>query len=236
MFSYSKLLIFAVIVGVGSYVGVGFYRYYKVDTTPKIEMLDFDETKGYAGKATIRIKGADDYKVARLLVNLDGKSIVDEKIGKKSFERSVTIDTATLPDGKHDLVVEIAGAAQQGKKARMELPFYVDNQPLQAAFVKNEHDARVPQGRTLHVQFRTNKEIDKATAHVFAKDYPCFAESNREHIYECFIPIDCEEVPKEHLIMIDVKDKVGHTTDLRGKFLVEAFPLKSRPCGLSLKR
>src|SRR5690606_4949537 len=81
---------------------------------------------------------------------------------KRNHEYPFTIPTQTLNNGKHSLRVEFKDSSYHKNKVEQGCVFFVDNLPLQAALVANESDYKVLQGRTLHIQFQTNKEIANA--------------------------------------------------------------------------
>src|SRR5207237_64615 len=76
------------------------------------------------------------------------------------------------------------------------------------------------------IQFQTNKKIKKAFIQTLSRKYECFPETKNSNIYECFIPIECEEQPSEYLFTIEVEDKVGNTLRLDNKFQVVVYPFK----------
>ena len=121
-------------------------------------------------------------------------------------------------------------------KSVLEHSFYVDNIPLQAAFVRSDSDYKVFQGSTLHMQFQVNKEIKEAKVHALAHSYDCFPESKDSSIYECFMPISCEEAPNEYLFNVDMVDKVGNTLSLENKFQVVLFPFKKQTLQVSAEK
>src|SRR5204862_2563445 len=108
----------------------------------------------------------------------------------------------------------------------IERDFFVDNMLLQAVFVKTGSPYKVFQGRTLHVQFQVNKEIKNGFLNILSRRYECFPETKNSKIYECFIPIECEEQPNEYLLSIDLEDKVGNVLHLDNKFQVVVYPFK----------
>lgn len=229
MTSRTKLLSFLVVALIASYIGWNMYHYFFLISTPVVTVEGMEPEGSYAGDYKATVKGHDAYKIARLTVKIDGKPLVDNvKIGKKTFEYPFTLPTQTLSAGKHVLDVEVENGAFNKRKASQSLSFYVDNEPLQAAFVKNEADAKVAQGRTLHLQFQTNKEVKKATVKTLSREYPCFRESHRGLIYECFVPVETEEVPNEYVTRIDIEDPAGNKASLQGKFQVVSFPFKKQ--------
>ena len=108
--------------------------------------------------------------------------------------------------------------------------------PLQAAFVRSEADYKVFQGRTLHLQFQANKEIKEAKVKALSHSFDCFPESKNSSIYECFIPVSCEEAPNEYLLTIDMMDKVGNALNLESKFQVVLFPFKKQTLQVSAEK
>src|SRR5690606_14663134 len=98
--------------------------------------------------------------------------------------------------------------------------------PLQAVFLRASSPYKVFQGRTLHVQFQANKEIKHAFVKTLSRTYECFAEAKNSYVYECFIPIECEEQPNEYLLSLEVEDKVNNIIRLDNKFQVVVYPFK----------
>ena len=228
MISYKRHLVLFVIGLVGMYAGMRSYTYFLGEAAPTLALSGIEPDGSYAGTTIFTVKGADAYKVARLFIRIDDKPFFTSKIGKKSFELPITLDTLALTPGKHLLAVELLNGLYHTKGVTQTFDFYVDNTPLQAAFVKNETDAKVLQGRTLHLQFQASKPLKQAYVETLSKTYPCFPESSRTLIYECFIPIECEEVPNEHLLVIHAVDLVGNKLTLQTKFQVVAASFKKQ--------
>jgi len=229
MMSYIKAGIFFIILAIGGFVGWRYYLYYSSEMAPSMEVYGVQSGGGLSGESRITIKGYDDYKVASFKVLLDDEILVKPTvIGKKSFSFPFTLSTKELKQGMHTLTITLTNAAHKEQTTTTELPFYVDNLPLQAALTKNESDARIYQGRTLHVEFQANKEIKEAQLKTLSETYACYLQSNRGYIYECFVPIDCEEVAQEYPYTVEVTDWAGDTMSLDGKFKVVAFPFKKQ--------
>ncbi len=227
MMSYLKSGALVLVLLIGSYIGWNYYLYYTNETPPTIEVHGIHPDGGAAGDVKVTIVGSDSYKVATLKVDLDGEPLIKETyIGKSSFSYPFTLSTGTLNQGSHSLTVQVTNAAAKKQTSQEELFFYVDNLPLQAAITKNEADARVYQGRTLHIEFQANKALKDAHLKTLSESYPCFLQSNRGYIYECFVPVECEEVAQEYPYIIEVADYAGDTINLDGKFKVVEFPFK----------
>jgi len=224
-----KTAVFLLVVTILSWTAWRYYCYFFDTTVPVVSVSGIEPEGWYAGDAQCVISGSDGYKVSDISVWLDGKVLVNNfKINRRCFDYVVPIATKTIPQGKHVLKFEVSDAAYNKHKTAMEVPFYADNMPLQAAFVKSDTDFKVFQGRTLHVQFQVNKEIKEAKARTLSNSYTCVPEAPNSTIYECFIPISCEESPNENLLTIEIVDKVGNVVTLDARFLVVMFPFKKQ--------
>lgn len=229
MVSYVKITVFLTISLLLAWIGWNAYGYFFYNNLPIVAIAGIEPEGCYAGDALCNIKGRDDYKLSTLSISLDGKPLVNKfYIGRREFEYPITIPTQTLTNGKHTLLVEVANGTYNKKQETRNIIFTVDNTPLQAAFVKGDNNSKVFQGRTLHLQFQVNKEIKSAQVHSLSKTYTCFPESPNSLIYECFIPIECEQLPNEYLLSADIVDRVGNTMSLNTKFQVVLYPFKKQ--------
>src|SRR5436190_1891669 len=61
---------------------------------------------------------------------------------------------------------------------------------------------------------------------ILSHKYEFFSESKNSNIYECFLPIECEQQPNEYLFTIEIEDKVGNIVRLDNKFQVLLFQFK----------
>lgn len=209
------------------WVGYRTYHYFFDDTTPAVILDGIDAEKYCAGNLQCIVKGSDSYNVANLSIWLDDVPLVTKfRINKKAFEHPFTINTHALNNGVHRLRVEAVNGTYRHNRSVHDYSFSVDNQPLQAAFVRPESDLKVFQGRTLHLQFQVNKPIKDARVKLLAQEFKCYPESQGSSIYEAFIPIDCEEQPNEYLLALEIEDHVGNSQTLENKFQVLMFPFK----------
>lgn len=205
------------------------YSYFFDSSKPAITISGLEENNTYSGDFQFIIRGMDSYKVGNISVWLDGKQIVNKfKINKKDFEYNLPIPGKSLSDGKHILRIEVIDSSYNNNRTNQDIIFYIDNSPLQAAFVKPGAEFKVFQGRTLHLQFQVNKEIKQAQVNILSKKYDCIPESPNSSIYECFIPIPCEETPSEYPFNIQIIDKAGNMINLDSKFQVIPYPFKKQ--------
>ncbi len=151
----------------------------------------------------------------------------DFAIADKNKPYSFTVPTENLSDGKHSFKVVCTDTSYNKNATCLESDFVVDNKPLRVAFT-HESDFKVLQGRTLHVQFRVNKDIEKARVKALAQTYDCFAENEISDVYECYIPITCEEKPNEYLFSVEVVDKVGNQSTLDNTFNIVQCSFKKQ--------
>lgn len=158
---------------------------------------------------------------------LDGQPLsINCEINKKNYEYPFIIPTKTIANGKHIFKIDLNDTTYHKNKTSIDRTFFVDNMPLQAAFIKPDAEYRVFQGRTLHLQFQVNKPIKSAIVHALANEYVCFPEAPHSLIYECFIPIACEENPNEYLFSVEITDNVNNTLQLDNKFHIIPFPFR----------
>ncbi|MGC2310258.1 MAG: M23 family metallopeptidase [Candidatus Babeliaceae bacterium] len=224
-----KIFFLLMFVGCAGWSGWNIYSYF-FDTEPPLIILEGIKNGDYcAGDVACFIKGKDAYKVGTVSLWLDGKPLVNDfKINAQSFERPFSLATKQLTQGRHQLRVAVADASYQKNTTTQELIFYVDNIPLQAALVKFDNDAKVFQGKTMHMQFQTNKEIKQATIHALSNQFMCVPEAPQSLIFDCFIPIKSDEAPNEYLYSIEIIDHVGNKIILDNKFHVVLFPFKKQ--------
>ena len=108
MISYTKLFaILSIRSWLGFYGGMRAYTYFLGDTAPTLTLVGIEPGGSYGGTTNFNVKGTDDYKVARVSIFDDDKPLLTAKVGKKSVELPVTIDTLNLAPGKHMLTIEL---------------------------------------------------------------------------------------------------------------------------------
>jgi murein DD-endopeptidase MepM/ murein hydrolase activator NlpD len=207
------------------------YTYFFDTKIPQIALAGLEENKYYNGDIGC---GISCNKSGKITISLDEQILTrnPENI-KRNREYPFTIPTNALTHGKHTLKVEFVDSSYHKNKAIKTCPFNVDNLALQAALVQGDNDYKVLQGRTLHIQFQTNKEIQAAYVSALANKYPCFKEAKNSPIYECFVPVSCDETPNEYMFSVEISDKVGNTITLDNKFQVVLYPFKKETLHVS---
>ena len=216
----SKLCVLVVV----SWIGWNVYAYFFDYTFPQVTVSGIAENCYYCSDIQCTIQSD---KSGEASLWLDGQSLTNRfKVKACKDAQILTLPTKTLTNGKHMLRVDFIDNTFKGNKTAIEREFYVDNMPLQAVFVKTGSPYKVFQGRTLHVQFQVNKEVKHAFLTALSQRYECFPEAKNSKIYECFIPIECEEQPSEYLLSVDIEDKVGNTLHLDNKFQIVMYPFK----------
>jgi len=227
MVSRPKNIIVFFVVIIFGWTAWSAYNYVFDSSYPLLTVSGLDNEGYYSGDLKCMVKGEDSYKVSDISIWLDGRPIINKfKINKKIFEYPLTLPTKSLPGGKHVLKIECQDGSYKKNKTTEEIIFYADNMPLQAAFVRPNAEYKVFQGRTLHLQFQVNKEIKHAFIEVISKSYECVPESHGALIYECYIPISCEELPNEYPLTIKITDNTNNSITLDGKFQVMPYPFK----------
>ncbi|MCA9770583.1 M23 family metallopeptidase [Candidatus Dependentiae bacterium] len=221
-----KYVVLIIVLGVCGLLGKIGYTFFFDSTKPFIMIYGIENNKSYAGD--IECKVSSD-KSGNLAVWLDEKPLITSfKLAANVNAYPFTIPTKTLANGKHMLKATLTDKTFNKNVTAIERNFEVDNVPLQAAFIKQDMQHKVFQGRTLHVQFQVNKPIKKAEIQVLAHTYDCIPESKNSSVYECFIPIACEEMPNEYLLSAVITDRVGNVLNLDSKFHIMPFPFKTQ--------
>jgi len=220
-----NIIIFSVFI-VAGWFGFKAYTFFFDTKVPMVQLLGL-ENEQYCCADVQCLASAN--KTGEMSVWLDNKPLISKfKINSANQDHPFTIPSRTVANGKHTIKLSFIDNTYKKNKTIVERDFYVDNIPLQAAFVQPEADYKVLQGRTLHLQFQVNKKIENAKAVALSNEYPCFPESKNSSIYETFIPVPCEESPNEYLVSIDIQDKVGNTLTLPASFQIVPYPFKKQ--------
>jgi len=220
-----NVFLFVLLAGLG-FLGWKSYIFFFDKNNPEIHIYGIEENGFYCGNLQCSI--ASD-KPGILSVILDEKPLAKNfKATTKNQEYPFTIPTRTVANGKHTLKIQLTDNTYNKNSVKKDVYFYVDNIPLQGAFVKPETEFKVFQGRTLHVQFQVNKKIKGAKINTLSNVYQCYPESKNSSIYEAFIPVGCEELPNEYLISVDIEDYVGNNLTIENKFQIVQFPFKKQ--------
>jgi len=231
MFRLLKSIVFLLVFSIFGWVGWSSYMYFFDTSLPQVSVVGLNTASYCCGDVQCMLLSDKKCKVS---IQLDGQLLNShEELCKPDQECQFTIPTRTISNGKHILKVSAVDSTYRKNKTCYECDFYVDNTPLQAAFVKPDSDYKVLQGRTLHVQFQVNKAIKEAKVKALAQDWECYAESSSSLIYQCPIPITCEEQPNEYLFTVELTDCVGNTLTLDNKFQVVFFPFKKERLNVS---
>ncbi len=226
-----RYAIFAVSCLVVGWSGYKVYNYFFDYTVPIITLDGIENENCYAGEISCKVVSN---KKGDLSVWLDGQPLISNyRLSMREHEHPFIIPSKTINNGKHTIKIELVDASFAKNKVLIERPFLVDNIPLQAAFVRSEADYKVFQGRTLHLQVQANKEVKEAKVRALSNEFDCFPESKNSSIYECFVPISCEEAPNEYLLNVEIVDKVGNALNLESKFQVVLFPFKKQTLQVS---
>ncbi len=228
--------IIGLLIVVASVFGIRIANYFGQTMPPNITLIGIEDGGHYAKRITCEVQGKSDYEVAQVHALLDGKPFEiapSTTIGRASFALPFIMDTEQLANGEHTLVVRAQDASFSANKAESRYTFTIDNTPLKAALLAPEY--KVLQGRTIHVKVNASKEVVHAQVQFLSDTYDCCRESSYTNVYECFIPIDCEQPAREYTLSAKLRDAVGNEAVLAGKATVEAANFK-RQTTLSVAR
>jgi len=225
VFKIKNIFIIILIAGLGLF-GWKSYKFFFDKENPQLYISGIKNDGFYCGNLQCSVSGN---KTGQISILLDEKALTKNfRIKSYNQEYPFTIPTRTIANGRHSLQITFEDSTYHKNKSEQTIHFYVDNVPLQAAFIKPENEFKVFQGRTLHLQFQVNKKIKSAKASTLSNSYECFPEAKNSSIYETFIPVPCEESPNEYLISIEIEDHVGNNLNLENKFQIVKFPFKKQ--------
>lgn len=213
------LITFLCVAFVGWYV----WEYFFDTSMPHIELIGLVDGGHYAGDLACVVKAN---KGGSLSVQLDGKPVPSSCFTKaKSREYAFTLPTSTYTHGAHVIDMIFVDSTYHRCTQKASYSFISDNLPLHATLIGSD-SSRVHQGHTLHIQFQTNKPIRAAKVHALCQEYPCVPESRGSLVYECFVPIACEEQPNAYIASVEINDHVQHAMHLDYTFHVVEYPFK----------
>ena len=228
MASFLRIIFITLCLATSAWIGYNVYQYF-FDITPPILIIHGIHSENYyAGEIHCVIEGRDDYKIKNLSIKLDETILLNKhSINSSSCDYHITLPTSSLDNGKHILTITAIDSARKANSTSESILFYVDNTPLQCSFLKSTDHFTVNQGDTLHLQFQSNKDISAASVKTLAYEIPCYKESPRSYVYECFIPISTDESPNEYLATIEIQDKVGNNKKLETAFEIKQVLFKT---------
>jgi hypothetical protein len=200
------------------------YTYFFDSSMPHVQLVGLADSEYYAGDIPCVLASN---KSGTMSILLDGNTLAPQCFVKgKSREYPFIIPTKTLQNGSHTIHITFTDTTFHHNVINVEQRFFVDNTPLNASFIRADDAYTIAQGHTLHVQFQTNKPIKKASAHALSNVYSCVPESKGSCIYECFIPVACEEQPNAYILSIEVNDHINNTIHLDHAFHVTEHPFR----------
>ncbi|KKP36031.1 MAG: Peptidase M23B [candidate division TM6 bacterium GW2011_GWF2_32_72] len=235
----SKLKLLACLFGFSllGWIGWNRYNYFFDASGTTLALVGIENGMYYSGEVDCKLNGQHSFKVYAVSVFLDDHQLIKNfRIGSREFEHSIPVDTRTLEDGRHILKVEAIAGTSQGTKTFLEREFFVDNQPIQAAFVNVNGESCVNQGKTLHIKFRVNKPVDSAIVSALSQEFVAVPESKNSLIYESFVPVACEEEPKDDVLKISIKEKTGGVCSLESNLKVVQSQFKRQQINVSAQK
>lgn len=232
-----KAAIYFLVFTTIAYTGWWGYTYVFDTEAPVITLCGLDEGNSYKGDLEATLVGRDLYRIRSISVTVDEEPIIDNKIiNRNSVQLPLNIKTDLLAQGKHTIKVDAADSSYSQNKTSFERTFYVDNLPLHFSLMRPTGDVRIFQGKTIHLQFQLNKSEVKANAKLFGQTYPCFPVTKASLVWECFIPVPCEQDPGEYVLEVSVEDGVGGLHKEEIPLQIVAFPFKTSTLVVSAEK
>ena len=223
----SKLIAVIITGTIIGYISFNTYHYFFDMGYPAIEIKNISQDGHYKGNVEIIISGTDDYKISDISLMLDDQPLLKRhKVNSKKCNILHTIHTSDLTNGKHLLVVTATNGIYAAHQTKTEYTIYIDNEPVHAHLLKQADGFKILQGRTAHIKIQTNKQIKEGSANYANKKFPLFAQSPNGTLYECFIPIACEDKPEVYALIFALEDHVGNSVQLNEN--LEVLPAQFR--------
>lgn len=232
-----KYIVYIFITLLITYIGNRIYGYYFDTTYPTIEIVGIEKNNVYSGDVSSLIYFSDGYRIKFITISLDNKDLIDHlAINSKSICYPLNIPTNNLENGPHEINIKAVDSSKNQHQTEVNIPFYVDNMPLEVYTIKKNHALEVKQGNTLKIYFQSNKKIKKAYINTLGVTIPFIQETPRSFIYEAFIPISVEEIPNEYVGLIEIEDFVGNRAKIDILYTITEGSFKSETIGLSNKK
>lgn len=220
---YGKWLLYIVGAGLLSWYGYGYLFDTKI---PVVQLIGIEDGASYAGDIFCKVRST---KNGTIRVALDGaalSSVPVEHLGTGEYQFKLA--TTPLTNGAHTITLTFNDNTFHKNTVVIQRTFYIDNVPLNASLITSELYNTVYQGHTVHIQLQTNKKLKTAMVHACSHTYPCVPEYPGSLVYECFVPIACEEQPNTYLFTFDLIDDVGSTVHLDKVMQIMAYPFKKQ--------
>lgn len=215
----------------GCWIANSCYHYFFDRQNPIITLSGLDQDGCYAGALQAQLVLN---KPGYISLLIDDKPLVQSAYVNGQDPYHFTLSTEQLSAGYHTLKAVAVDRRYHKNSTNFEVAFQVDNCPLSVTFLKENHT--VLQGRTLHVIFKTNKEIANACVKTLTSVYPVFPEQKNMLVYEAFIPIACEEKAQEHPFSLQVTDRAGKKVVLDNTFRVDHVDFKKQTIAVSAQK
>jgi len=211
------------------WVGKSLFSYFTHTAPPQIALVGLENGGVYGKTLEFFVTSSGTYKVSQITAQLDGKDFDLGNVahpGKAVFNLPVKVNTNIFANGKHTLTLEATDGSYNKNKASVTCDFEIDNTPLNAALLNTNY--RIDQGKTLHMKIQANKKLARACVKLMGQEHNFYPESEDSTLYECFIPIDCEENPCESMAAVELEDYIKNSCKLSAKVEIVTFPFKKQ--------
>ncbi len=216
-----SFFIFIVLLAVAGWCCLGLYAYFTHKQPPVFVVDSVQELQTFGKGINVTIRANNDYKIGVISAAIDEKVVAENWVKAKEVETQFAIPTTGLADGEHSLVFTAKDTSYHANTSEQAFRIVVDNAPLNAAFVSNEHV--VYQGKTLHLVVASNKRNGSGTLVFGTRTYHLTPTTEGSSSYECFIPIDCEAQVGEQVVTAELQDLGEHKAKISCHVLVKLF-------------
>lgn len=205
------------------FFGNRMYLYHTHEQAPVVTIEGLKQDGHYKGLTEGKVIVNNPYKIATIVAQLDHKpfSEIPATPGSRKFIHTFSLNTEQLEQGEHSLHLLITDASKHKNFCELTVTFHVDNLPLSAALLETSY--RVEQGKTAHIKIKTNKPVATTLVKTMNQQFTCHPDKPGSSCYECFIPINCEEMPSTHDVVAEITDHVGQAQKVTANLEIASF-------------
>lgn len=228
MIRTTQICIILALLAAAGFVARRWYFFYSDTVFPEIIVDGMQNGAWYAGPIDASLHIKHRYKIDHATVLLDGKPFGGTLAHNCSEIKVPLRFTPTeFQDGLHTLVVHAVDGTKAKNSSDLTFTFGTDNKDLQVVLLQ-QTTQKVLQGRTAHLKVQCNKKIKQATAQAFSGTFPCYQENQDSFVYETFIPVECDAVPRTQKVVIEIEDYVGNKQTVEPLIEVVEFAFKHK--------
>lgn len=203
------ILVVLVLVG-GTALATAAYTGRFDGTPPELRWEGADLTATVSGTLAAGIEVFDERPGLRVLqVRVDGSPLPVAPDAARPDLHSGTLDTASLPDGAHELTVVARDRSWRRNVAELSLSFHTDNTPAELSLASGSRS--VGQGATLALFVRASEELVSLQASLLDREVE-FHPLGDGHLHRALVGVGVKQEAGEQPVELRATDAAGNIT------------------------